>query len=306
MLRRRAFTLIELLVVIAIIGILIGLLLPAVQKVREAANRSKCSNSLKQIGIAMHNYHSTYDSLPMGINGGPGGIEFCVYGDWQSNILSFLEQDAMYRQYNFGVGYSSGPNFPNVKGKRLSILTCPTDQPNAPLGGITSHNYAVNYGNLPVDCQIGSGWDTRQLASFSGVAFGGAPFNHKKAYPFSSIIDGTSNTLLAAEVIQGQRNDLRGFSWWGHGAIFVAWIGPNSSTPDVIYDNSYCDPAPPNPPCIGPSTAANPVMMGARSRHVGGLNAAMCDGSVKFVSNSILLGVWQAQSTSQGGETVSE
>jgi prepilin-type N-terminal cleavage/methylation domain-containing protein/prepilin-type processing-associated H-X9-DG protein len=295
---RRAFTLIELLVVIAIIGVLIGLLLPAVQKVREAANRTRCANNLKQIALAIHNYHDAHRTLPVGVNS-----DWAVYGTWQTYVLPFLEQDVLYKEYDFQQAYWN--NLP-VSTRRLAVLTCPSDEPNSPFSGITSHNYAANFGNLPVDYNPGAGYDTGQLKTFNGLAFGGAPFAQNKAYRLSDITDGTSSTLLAAEVIQGQGDDLRGFTWWGHGAIFVGYIGPNSAAPDVLYccDGTYCISRPPNPPCIAPASATNPVMMGARSRHPGGVNVALCDGSGRFVADSILLSTWRALTTAQGGEVV--
>lgn len=299
--RRAGFTLIELLVVIAIIAILIALLVPAVQAVRESAARLQCVNNLKQIGLALHTHHDGKGKLPVGVNG-----DWAVYGTWQTKVLPYLERDNLHKLYDFTKTYSEAPNFPAVTTNRINILTCPSDTPSTGFSGITCHNYAANYGNTPVDYNPGAGYDTHQLPSFNGVTFGGAPFAQNKAFKLKDITDGTSTTLLAAEVIQGQQGDLRGFTWWGHGAIFVGYIGPNSSSPDVLYAGVYCKPDPPNPPCIGPGTASNPVMMAARSRHAGGVNVAMADGSCRFVQNSIALDTWRALSSSHGGEAISD
>ena len=331
--RRRGFTLIELLVVIAIIAILIGLLLPAVQKVREAANRAVCTSNLKQVGIAMHNYHDANQKLPPGV--GPYG---CCWGTWQTYVLPYLEQDAMRNLYqnlagndNTGIRYAGAPNITNVVSKRLKVLTCPSDTPNAPIGNppITSHNYAVNYGNTSFF-----------QAPLNGIPFGGAPFScyppqwltpsaqmvsdygqnhpdHDKWARFGPlagrpevflphITDGTSSTLMAAEVIQGQGNDLRGFTWWGGASGFTTWSPPNANEPDMIMGGN-CNATLTRAPCTNISTNVRPRMMAARSWHAGGgVNVVFCDGHTAFIRNSVNINVWRALSTAKGGEVVGE
>ena len=287
---RFGFTLVELLVVIAIIGILVGLLLPAVQAAREAARRMQCSNNLKQLGIAMHNYHDTNNRLPPAQGG-------CCWGTWLIPVMSFMEQDNAARLYqNWGGNdpgprYGTAPNTTNVTNKRYPSFTCPSDSPNTPIGEMTSHNYAVNFGN------VGQG-----QATIDGIQFLGAPFSPvaSKKLGLRDMSDGTSNTLLVSEVRQGKGTDLRGFSWWGDASQFSAYLGPNSALPDRIYDLYYCKPAPGMPCDV--STSANPGVFASRSLHTGGVQSTMGDGSVQFYSNSIDIVIWRALASAQGGE----
>ncbi|MCC9605088.1 DUF1559 domain-containing protein [Blastopirellula sp. JC732] len=303
--RARGFTLVELLVVIAIIGVLIALLLPAVQQAREAARRMQCSNNLKQLGLAMHNYHDTYGTFPYGSIG-------CCYGTWQVAILPQLEQTALYDNYDFtlkytGNTYGSSANI-DVTSKRLEMLTCPSDSPRNNVSssgtvGVASHNYAVNFGN--------TGY--AQQDDLNGVKFGGAPFsyngsNAKKIYGFRDVVDGTSNTMLAAEVLQGAESplDLRGYTYWGDASGFETYLAPNSSQPDALYTATYCTNQPErNLPCVV-ATGSYPTMFGSRSRHPGGVQTVLCDGSARFVSENIKLDTWRALSTTRGSEVLSE
>ncbi len=315
--RRRAFTLIELLVVIAIIAVLVGLLLPAVQKTREAAARAKCANNLKQVGLAMHNYHDARGTLPYGE--GPGNPadpittrRGCCWGTWQTVLLPYLEQENLFARYvNLGgsdltgIRYGAGQNAAEVTSKRLSVLTCPSDAPNpgaitTTVSGvtyaITSHNYVANYGNTnnyQVDIT------TPVTQAFGGAPFGWAPQVSK----LTDLTDGTSSTMLASETLQGIGTDLRGFGWWAPGAQFTAVYGPNTSSPDIVTQN--CNSQPDRGlPCTNNGGSWN--IQAARSRHPGGVQAVMGDGSVRFVRQAIDINAWRAMSTSRGGEVVSD
>lgn len=317
---RRGFTLVELLVVIAIIGILVGLLLPAVQAAREAARRMQCSNNLKQLGLAMHLYHDAHRKLPVGAWG-------CCWGTWQVSVLPFMEQTALASQYVWGVEgqrYGGSQNLV-VTRARLPMLTCPSDTPwtGTSFSGVTSHNYVANFGNtgylVPSEA-ISSNAPRIVQQNMFGLTYGGAPFERTghnwtsfqgggvvRAFGFANIPDGTSNTLMLSETVQGTEGpprDLRGFSWFGNGATFMTYLTPNSSQPDVLAAASQCNVPGGNPPCTG-STSARPITFAARSRHTGGVQAAMVDGSVTFYSNSIDWATWQALGTAQGGEVVS-
>src|SRR5262245_22053488 len=233
--RRSGFTLIELLVVIAIIAILIGLLVPAVQKVREAAARLQCQNNLKQIALAMHDYHDSYKKLPSQT---ANNRNSCCYGTWQMAILPYVEQGNLWKMYqNWANTVAGGPTYQQganllVTSQRLTIFTCPSDVPNAAKSAkfngvtynITQHNYLVNVGNIDY-AQGGDGPLPDQPA---GLKFGGAPFSRKAQFRLQDILDGTSNTLMVAEVNQGQDQDFRGLTWWAEGSGFTTYRTPNS------------------------------------------------------------------------------
>ncbi|TWU23112.1 hypothetical protein Pla52o_26470 [Novipirellula galeiformis] len=280
--------------VIAIIGVLVGLLLPAVQAAREAARRMSCGNNLKQIGLAMHNYHDSLGSFPT------GAYTSCCYGTWLPLILPYMEQGNLAELYvdwgnTSGFSYSSTLNKTNVTTKRIPAFSCPSDLDNAPLQEITSHSYAVNYGNT----------DLLQVATLNGVTFRGAPFGPytDSKTKFRDILDGTSSTLMVAEVRQGQGADLRGFLWWRDASGMQAYLGPNSSLPDRLPGTWYCEPVP-GLPCEVSSTS-NPTTFASRSLHPGIVQAVNCDGSVNTYSDSIDLNVWRARSTTQGSEVIS-
>jgi prepilin-type N-terminal cleavage/methylation domain-containing protein/prepilin-type processing-associated H-X9-DG protein len=315
----RGFTLIELLVVTSIFAVLLALLLPAVQSARESARRAQCLSNLKQIGLAIHQYQIAHVSLPPGKKG-------CCWGTWLVYILPYVEQAPLYNAWN-SCGIKS-PGVPEnydldlryfgvanqtVTSKFLGIYLCPSDVTNAPISATTngrvyactSQNYAADFGNTVV-AQI----------DFQDIVFGGAPFvdmgspegdHNQPGRPtagLNSFVDGLSTTMLASEVVVGQGQDLRGFSWWGDAATFEGFLTPNSAFPDAMFSPFYCVNRSPNPPCLGATTAL-PDNYAARSRHQGGVNVTMGDGSAHFIKNSINVRTWRAISTTQGSELVS-
>jgi prepilin-type N-terminal cleavage/methylation domain-containing protein len=297
--KRFGITLVELLVVIAIIGILVALLLPAVQYAREAARRMQCSNNIRQICTALHTYHDGQRVFPVGAYG-------CCWGTWQVAIMPQMENGTLFDRYDHNEKYNltdssyrySGWRNTGVTTQRLLSHSCPSDTPQAPIltpqGRMTSHNYAVNYGNT-----------TYSQVDFKGIRFGGAPFTSQgmppRTFGFSDVQDGTTNTFLIGEVRQGTGSDLRGFTWWGDASGFETFYPPNTTIPDRIYGAMYCGSSPPNPPCAV-SSSGYPTIFSARSRHPRGVQVGMCDASVKFVANSVDHNVWRAAGTTHGNE----
>jgi prepilin-type N-terminal cleavage/methylation domain-containing protein len=316
--KRHGFTLVELLVVIAIIGVLVALLLPAVQSARESARRSKCTNNLKQIGVAVHNYENAFRTFPI-------GAYDCCYGTWLLSLLPYVEQGSLYDKYvrpgameGFGganggdIRYGTAVNLP-VTQTQIATYWCPSDTKSASLGiisGVTFHNYVANFGNT-----------VRGRMNSQGVMFGGAPFimviNPTKVpgfvtdqkFPqftkFADVSDGMSTTLMFSETVQGKGGDLRGFGWWGGGSHFETFLTPNSPLPDRTEQS--CTPTVKlNPPCVN-RVVGDPDQeesIAARSRHPSGVHVSMCDGSNHFVSNNVDLITWRAVGTASAGDTV--
>jgi prepilin-type N-terminal cleavage/methylation domain-containing protein len=302
--QRRGFTLVELLVVIAIIGVLVALLLPAVQAAREAARRTQCGNQLKQHAIAMHNYHDTFGTFPMAAShGGPADAWGATSGlVWLRACLPFIEQNNLYDRWDYTKDYYQGTDNVNLTIIRtpLKAHMCPSDSPAKTWNSTPNYNYAVNLGATDRSRTATSTLD-------SNAKFQGAPFESfsKRAYSMAAITDGTSNTLMLSEVRQGQvGSDLRGLIWYGSHTGFNAVYAPNSKNPDVLAAGFCNDPG--NRPLGLPCTGGSPEMFSSRSRHPGGVQSALCDASVRFVPQTIDILVWRNLSSSQDGNAIGD
>jgi prepilin-type N-terminal cleavage/methylation domain-containing protein/prepilin-type processing-associated H-X9-DG protein len=310
--RRRGFTLIELLVVIAIIAVLIALLLPAVQAARAAAKRIQCTNNLKQLGLAMHNYHGAIGTFPIGRTGirrpaGDPGYPGDASGanhrrTWAWMILPYIEQTALFQAINFSLPYNNHAQDTALR-SLTAMYVCPADPNMVTLdtGGypVYKASYMVNWGNATYNQASANN-------PYNNVYFAGAPFALDRSFGVETITDGTSNTLLAGEVKiavpNGTSQDHRGdvFNDDYNCTMFMAYTAPNSVVPDQV--QSYCVyPFAQNAPC----TSKAPPYNAARSYHSGGVNTLIADGSVRFVKDSISVATWQALSTTQGGEVIS-
>jgi prepilin-type N-terminal cleavage/methylation domain-containing protein/prepilin-type processing-associated H-X9-DG protein len=242
---RRGFTLIELLVVIAIIAVLIALLLPAVQAAREAARRSQCTNNMKQIGLAQHNYHTANDVFAMGASFQPQAPPATNYAMWDSfsshaMLLGFLEQTPIYNAFNFSL--SPGSNAENGTGRErlISSFLCPSDA-NSGGGRLNINNYAASFGTTTDDLYD---WDNVKYASTnSHVPHGSSGlFTFGIAYGLRDCTDGSSNTVAYGEWLVG---DGRGFyysnanpasQYRGNGIIGIAGTSPS-------YQSAFQNPA---------------------------------------------------------------
>ena len=292
---RHGFTLVELLVVVTIIALLVALLLPAIQASRGAARLLQCTNNLKQIALATITYHESFGSLPV-------GSYACCNGSWLAAILPQLVGESMEGKYIMGAeGYAGLGNRPVVT-QSFPVLLCPEDWVGKlkDRGNIATHNYVANLGNSVAHPM------SLTSDNFYRKLFRGAPFIASTlpymSVSFGEISDGLSNTLMFSETIQGRHGDLRGLTWWWGASGFTTYMPPNTSQPDVLEAASHCVNDGSNPSCIG-SSSAKPDMLAARSRHAArGVNVAMCDGSVHFVSNDIDFNLWQALSTTKGSE----
>jgi prepilin-type N-terminal cleavage/methylation domain-containing protein len=297
------FTLVELLVVIAIIGILVALLLPAIQAARESARRSQCLNHLKQWGLAMHMYHDTKKLLPLGSRG-PGTVhpgaprQTFVMHLWpyvEETALSSLNviQNNFYEPPGTIVNTMSG-----LCGKFVTIYYCPSDQGVDQTSGTYQRrrgNYVVNWGNY--------------VYGYSLKILDEAPFSHIKGdrsnprkTDFANITDGTSNTLLMSECLKAWEAD--DIDWRGDihnddGEFrFHSRLSPNTSVPDVFQSGWFRPTGDPKMPAV----AGSAQVCAARSRHPGGVNAVLCDASVQFVNENVAVDMWQSMGSMNGTE----
>ena len=333
--KSRGFTLIELLVVIAIIAVLIGLLLPAVQAAREAARRMQCTNNLKQVGLAMHNYHSAFDSFPptggIDVNGNTGGSgKVPQTASVHMRLLNYLEHIDVYNAYNFHLGDVLNGNAvaaqTTVMSTNIAGYLCPSDANPGTAGNlaggftspVTNINYTINAGN------------NRQNVGgrVNGVSWWlGGNATYGSLTTLATIIDGTSNTAGLSEWVKGKSGALaRGNNLvysvgslvnGGGQADYNACVA--STTP--LWDNKgeywtlqdtgrggpYYHVMTPNKPACAVSMpfGAADSFIGPSSMHSGGVNVVMMDGSVRFIKDGVNLATWSALGSRAGGEVIS-
>jgi len=300
--RHKGFTLIELLVVIAIIAILIGLLLPAVQKVREAAARMKCSSNMRQVAIALHSYHDANNALPPGqYNNFYGNDAPYIRGCWVHPVLPYLEQGNLSRLFEACNTANGWALLSTKKDTLVPPLVCPSDPSSPKTTTIDTNTTTAGITEM-------QGLHTNMVVCAGSTGYGGGLntngiFSVKSKTRLTDITDGTSSTCMVSEILvvpdQGT-NDLRGRysnSWYGN-SWFSTVYSPNSTVPDQVgYQGVSTVRAP------STQNSGNPFLL-ARSGHTGGVNVGMADASVRFISNSINAQTWNSLGTKNNGEVV--
>jgi prepilin-type N-terminal cleavage/methylation domain-containing protein/prepilin-type processing-associated H-X9-DG protein len=338
----RGFTLIELLVVIAIIAVLIALLLPAVQAAREAARRSQCTNNLKQLGLGMHNYHTSTNSFPM-LNGVSLPVD---NSNWHGAsclmfMLNYMEQTQLYNAYNFNASAVLGAAAtyvninPTVTLTQVNTFICPSDTT-----GPTVFKFGTNY-----DASVGPQFNFwSPTTSSAGVGVG--IFADRVAYGVKDCVDGSSNTIAFGEALIGDNtsaifngaeyyncqswpNDNNGGQGSGADCVMPGAVNnlnayitqcntaKTNNTSQANDRNSYwaagrfaqgptiSTMTPPNSPAADCNINGNTGMFAMRSRHPGGVNVLFCDGSVHFLKNTISLPTYWALGSKAMGEVLS-
>ncbi len=334
----RAFTLVELLVVIAIIGILVALLLPAVQSAREAARRTSCKNQMRQHGIAMMNFHDSHKSFPPGVgydSNGTAATSDDIYHPFCVFTMPYMEEGSRFALYNQKVSWNKQPLAVLQQiATALPTWQCPSDEARFMLNAVNDGtnsadtkdakgSYGLNYGSFRYNDSYDDQALTGQTAAFDpqkdenrGVFFfvnrGSGATAVRKGFgaKISQITDGTSKTLAMMELIQAPSEDpgmvdRRGRIWNGEVATtyqVMTQFTPNSS--EGSSDRGTCIDRPDQGlPCLTSGADATSYLT-SRSRHPGGVNVVMCDASVQFISDDIDSLAWKSASTRNGGETV--
>ncbi len=295
---RKGFTLIELLVVIAIIAILIALLLPAVQQAREAARRSTCKNNLKQIGLALHNYHETHRVFPFGqmhpISTALAGEDRRVM--WMHMLLPFLDQSTLYNTISPRfVGTTGALTWPGRE-TILPVFMCPSDPESGKIetAGGSRQGFHGNYVVCAGSTTFGT---TGQGLSLNGL------FYVRSNTRMRDITDGTSNTAMASEILltpDTTAHDLRGryYNAWEGNVWFSTLNPPNTTVGDR---SSYCVSA-----VRRPCASSGENVQYARSMHVGGAHTLLADGAVRFISDNIDTTTWNNVGARNDGKVLGE
>jgi len=289
MLRRKGFTLIELLVVIAIIAVLIALLLPAVQQAREAARRTQCRNHLKQLGLALHNYHDVHSVLPpgwIGVTGTTPDVNGPTGWSWGVMLLPHLDQGPLFNKFDLKVEVAHANNN-TWRATPLSVFRCPSDTGDAtwtvddldPPVTLSTSNYVASFGSDELHgCEIPSGSSGSLIVG--GQCRSNGTFFHNSRIRFADVSDGLSNTI-----VMGERTTRIEYS---------TWTGVIPGTDDAFARILGVADHPPN--------GLHAHLDDFSSMHVGGANYLLGDGGVRFVSENIDVGIYRALHTRAKGE----